>query len=104
LCESESDDEEENENDIIVDEIKRYRKFKHRSLHDLSCPLDFYRSNQNIFPGLSKLAELVFCTTASSVPSECVFSACGQLINKRRTRLRPELAEDLLFLNRNDLL
>ena len=70
---------------------------------DSSCPLEFYELNQSIFPSLSRIAQLVFCTTASSVPSECVFSAAGQLINKKRTRLNPALAEDLLFLNRNDL-
>ena len=63
---------------------------------DSSCPLKFYQLNQHLFPNLSKIIELVFCTTASSVPSECTFSAAGQLINKKRRRLNPALAEDLI--------
>ena len=77
-----------------MDELKRYRRFKVVTT-DSFCPLLFYKSNQQAFPNLSKIAELVFCTTASSVPSECTFSAAGHLINKKRTRLYPTLAEDL---------
>ena len=96
-----SDDEDDRQNEFL-DELKRFRKFKVLST-DSSCPLAFYKLNQNLFPILSKLAGFIFCTTASSVPSECVFSTAGQLINKKRTRLSPILAEDLLFLNKNDL-
>jgi len=55
-------------------------------------------------PNLSKIDSFVFCTTASSVPSECVFSTAGELINPKRTRLDPVLAEDLLFLNKTILI
>jgi len=65
--------------------------------------LKFHEIHQHILPNLSSISELVFCTTASSVPSECVFSGAGRLIDKSRSRLRPELAEDLLFLNRNQI-
>jgi len=104
LCPEEIIDDEEDDadiqNEVIINELKRFRKFRVVTT-DSSCPLSFYKSNEFIFPNLSKIAELVFCTTASSVPSECTFSAAGELINKKRTRLYPALAEDLLFLNRN---
>jgi len=31
-------------------------------------------------------------------PSECMFSKAGELISKKRSRLNPELAEDMLML------
>jgi hypothetical protein len=102
LCSEIIDSDEDDLMDIITDEIKRFKKHK-VNITDSSCPLNFYKINHLIFPHMSKIAELVFCTTASSVPSECTFSAAGQLINKKRTRLDPFLAEDLLFLNRNNL-
>jgi hypothetical protein len=50
---------------------------------------------------MANIAKRLFCITASSVPSECVFSKAGQLITKKRSRLQPELAEDLLILSLN---
>jgi len=42
-----------------------------------------------------------FCIQASSCESERVFSKAGQTISDRRTRLKPEVVDQLLFLNRN---
>ena len=50
---------------------------------------------------MCKIAEMVFCPTASSVPLECMFSSAGKLLRKERTRIQPELAEDLLMLHLN---
>jgi hypothetical protein len=99
LCPDMNDPVEEApaENQIIIDEMKRYRGIK-LNLNDRSCPLEFYNENRHILPKLNEIASIVFCTTASSVPSECTFSASGLLINKLRTRLSPVLAEELLFL------
>lgn len=105
LCPQEDDSEDESEgsdNEIMLEELKRYRKLKYNA-EENSCPLKFYKENVILLPNLSGLASLVFCTTASSVPSECAFSTAGELINIKRTRLSPILAEDLLFLNKNDL-
>lgn len=94
--------EEETETDtqIVIDELKKYRGIK-LQLNDKSCPILFYKQFQHILPQLSEIASIVFCTTASSVPSECVFSSGGLLINKLRSRLSPAMAEDLLFLKLN---
>jgi hypothetical protein len=50
---------------------------------------------------MGKIAKMLFCVTASSVPSECMFSKAGELISKKRSRLNPELAEDMLMLASN---
>ena len=106
LCpdiEEEENDPAANFKETIIEELKRYRSIKCINTDERSCPLQFYKIHQHILPNLSSISELVFCTTASSVPSECVFSGAGRLIDKSRSRLRPELAEDLLFLNRNQI-
>jgi len=89
-----------NQDQCVIDELQRYRSIK-LNLTDKSCPLQFYQTYENILPNLSEIAKLVFCTTASSVPSECTFSQAGLLINKKRSRLSPAIAEDLLFLKIN---
>ena len=93
-------DEEAQVNQSVIDEMKRYRGIK-LNVHDRSCPLQFYKEHQHVLPNLCEIASIVFCATASSVPSECVFSSGGLLINKLRSRLSPAMAEDLLFLKLN---
>lgn len=104
LCEQDSDSDEECEvsvNEKILMELTNYRKIKQKDQTDQSCPLKFYDVNQYSLPIMSKIAELVFCPTASSVPSECTFSASGKLLRKERTRILPALAEELLILHKN---
>jgi hypothetical protein len=48
---------------------------------------------------MRKISKMLFCVTASSVPSECMFSKAEDL--KKRSRLNPELAEDMLILASN---
>jgi len=50
---------------------------------------------------LKMVAKKCFCIQASSCVSERVFSKAGQTISDRRTRLKPEVVDQLLFLNRN---
>jgi len=50
---------------------------------------------------LKLVANKFFCIQASSCESERVFSKAGQTISDRRTRLKPEVVDQLLFLNRN---
>lgn len=87
-------------NEIIMGEISIYTSLKADLDEDWS-PLTFFKKNENVLPNLAKVAKMVFCTTASSVPSECLFSTAGDLISVKRTRLNPECAEDLLMLNKN---
>ena len=104
LCEQDSDSDEDCEpataQETILKELTTYRSTKVK-LTDQSCPLKFYQNNQHSLPIMSKLAELVFCPTASSVPSECTFSSGGKLLRKERTRILPVLAEELLILHKN---
>lgn len=103
LCE-EHDDEPEPEltsNEIIIRELRLYTSLSTRGITEYSCPLQFYKSNLQQLPNMARIAKMLFCITASSVPSECLFSKSGELITKKRSRLNPELAEDLLILRMN---
>jgi hypothetical protein len=50
-------------------------------------PLEWWRVRQEEFPLLSNLARRVLSISATSVPSERVFSKSGWIMNKRRTCL-----------------
>jgi hypothetical protein len=87
-------------NEIILAELKLYSTLK-GSLNEHSCPLLFYKINEHQLPNMAKISKMLFCIIASSVPSECLFSKSGELISKKRTRLNPVLAEELLILGLN---
>ena len=50
---------------------------------------------------LSVLAQHYLCPPATSVPSERLFSAAGNLHDDKRNRILPTLTEDLLFIQNN---
>lgn len=81
-------------------ELRTYASLK-ANVTEKSCPLRFYYRNQHFLPNMARIAKLLFCTTASSVPSECLFSTAGELISQKRTRLHPECAQVLLLLKQN---
>ncbi|KAJ4947657.1 hypothetical protein JOQ06_009690 [Pogonophryne albipinna] len=53
-------------------------------------PLAYWVDHQNVYPNLFKLAKQFVCMSASSVPSERVFSKCGEIVSKKRNRLNPK--------------
>ena len=103
LCCSSMDEEvtpTSNSNEQMIRELTMFRSIK-VEVNDQSCPLSFYKDNQYTLPGLAQVAEFIFCSTASSVPSECVFSETGRIITVMRNRTGSELAEELVMLAHN---
>ena len=47
-------------------------------------PLAYWATHLNVCPNLYKLAMRYLCTLATSVPSERVFSKCGDVVNKKK--------------------
>ena len=63
--------------------------------------LEWWKKNEIFYPRLSILARKYLCIPASSIPSERIFSLCGTLVSKKRSRLSPSKVGLLVFLNKN---
>ena len=64
-------------------------------------PYTWWGQNKKRFPMLATLAQHYLCPPATSVPSERLFSAAGNLHDDKRNRILPTLTEDLLFIQNN---
>ena len=89
----------EEENCDEENEVDEYLKLKQAK--NTINPLFWWQSNETKFPILSKLAKELFGISATSVPSERLFSDVGNVITNKRSSLKPEKVEKLIFLKRN---
>jgi len=63
--------------------------------------LDYWQQCESEYPHCALLARKYLSIPATSVQSERLFSASGRVITKSRSRLLPDRAESLVFLNKN---
>lgn len=64
-------------------------------------PALWWWNRRDTYPFLSDLAQSYLCVQASSTPSERVFSTAGDTISQERSRILPEKADMLIFLQKN---
>ena len=64
-------------------------------------PLEWWRQHMANFPQVASLAKKYLCIQATSAPSERAFSTSGNIITCRRSALKPERVDQLVFLARN---
>ena len=83
----------------IQAEITMYNKMP--TLELKGNPLDWRKKNGVLFSGLSEMAKKYLSCPPSSVESERLFSIGGNIITDKRTRLKAENSEMLMFLNYN---
>ena len=78
-------------------------KFLSESLLDYKTgnPYIWWGQKKERFPMLSVLAQHYLYPPATSVSSERLFSAAGNLHDDKRNRILPTLTEDLLFIQNN---
>lgn len=81
--------------DAIVD-LRQY--LEKPKLPMAECPSEYWVYNDN---NLKHVALKYLCIPGCSTPSERVFSKAGQIITERRSRLKPERINELLFLSEN---
>lgn len=77
-------------------ECRRY--FEEQNIARDSDPLHYWSSCEKSLPMLSSLARKFLCIPATSVPSERLFSAAGELVSLKRNRLKPKNIDMFLFL------
>ena len=63
--------------------------------------LDWWRENKYRFPHVAVLARKWLCVTATSTPSERVFSDCGLGLTAKRSRLKGYVLRDQVMIRRN---
>ena len=64
-------------------------------------PLEWWGKKSEIFSILSGVAKKWFCIPTSSATSERVFSAGGNIVTYKRTRLQPENVDKLAYIQQN---
>lgn len=83
----------------IETELKMYQEMPPLLMSD--DPAAWWWNNRTTYPSLSEVAFSYLCVQASSTPSERVFSTAGDTICAERSRILPEKADMLIFLNKN---
>ena len=63
-----------------------------------SDPLIWWLSERKKLPVIAELARKYLCACGTSVPSECLFSKAGFIVNDYRNRLSPQNVNMLVFL------
>jgi len=71
------------------------------SVEDGETTLQWWRRNDKAFPKTAAIARKYLAIPATSVQSERLFSATGRLISKAHSRLLPEHADSLIYINKN---
>ena len=83
----------------VESELRRYQD---EETIDLDAnPLVWWKSRMCQYPLLAQLVRMVWSLPATSVCSEQVFSAAGNVLTKKRARLLPENVDKLVFLHQN---
>ncbi|WAR31459.1 ZBED1-like protein [Mya arenaria] len=82
--------------ECLYREVEKYRS-------EIASPLDtdpqvWWRSHENDYPNLSRLAKHTLHIPATSVASERVFSVAGDVVTATRSRLAPDMVDVLVFL------
>jgi hypothetical protein len=108
---ADSDDEDLGEEEEIsfaeqlAAEVIAYKSEKPQPMYSPSGsynnPLDWWRVYHSKYPNMWRLASCILAIPATSAPSERVFSAAGNIVNKKRVRLKPETVDLLIFLRGN---
>lgn len=83
----------------LTNEVDEYLALSEIGINE--DPFTWWRSNKTKFPILNQMARTYLSVSATSTPSERLFSDCGNLMTTKRTRLSPEFFKRLIFLKRN---
>ena len=102
LASSSDEESEEMTKSSTMDMVHKYHKEKRLGADE--DPLKWWATNITKYPTLGKLAQQYLSCPPSSVASEQLFSGASNIYDEKRSRLKGEKAEILLFLKKNLLL
>ena len=83
----------------VKQELDQY--LSHPQLDVEEYPLLWWKTESVRYPEVAKLAHKYLCLCATSVPAERVFSCGGNIVSDKRTCLKPERVDNLVFLALN---
>lgn len=81
------------------EEVRKYLEAPSLPLTD--NPLEWWSSNDLVYPRLVKLAKRHLCIPGTSVAAEIVFSTAGDIVSAQRSMLTPQHVDQLVFLHKN---
>lgn len=88
--------------EFLTNYIVKYCRYTQESvINTKDDPLKWWQENSHHYPYLAKIFKCCFPMVATSVPCERVFSKAGLLITDRRTRLKPNKVQQIMFLKEN---
>ena len=67
----------------------------------VSPSLRWWALHETTYPHVARLARKYLCVSATSVPSERVFSKAGDIVSNERARMSPSLVEALVIAKDN---
>jgi len=97
------DDSDDNSNSVAPEVHNDFDTYLSAGIdHSDVNMMDWWSDNKRHYPATALVARRILSIPATSVQSERLFSATGRLISKLRSRLLPDTAEMLVFLNKNN--
>lgn len=100
--EEDNGDGEDSISQMVRNEMLMY--FGEQSLGKTESPLKWWKANEARFPTLAMVAKSFLCVPVTSIPSERLFSAAGNIVTKTRASLSAEHVDMLTFLHYNTVL
>ena len=89
--------------EVAATELQRYELEEPLGLENKQ-PLLWWKERELLYKYLSLLSKKFLCITATSVPSERLFSSAGNLVAEKRSRLTSDNIDKLIFLYENKTL
>ena len=83
----------------VKQELDQYLSHPHLDVEE--SPMEWWKTESTRYPHVAQLARKYLSLCATSVPSERVFSCRGNIVSDKRTCLKPDRVDSLVFLALN---
>uniref|UniRef100_A0A672JKK8 BED-type domain-containing protein n=1 Tax=Salarias fasciatus TaxID=181472 RepID=A0A672JKK8_SALFA len=94
-----NDTETKRDQEAAEDEVKMFRMESPLPLN--GDPLNWWMEHEGAYPHISTVARRFLCIPGTSVSAERVFSTAGDIVTAKRSVLKAEHVDQLVFLQKN---